>query len=87
VEADPGLVGQDGDPLGPQHRRELAEHAWQAPGRHHRHTLDDNLAPMPQPPGRLLTPAWDGLDRMANFEYRVGAMRIVKLAWVGEVEA
>jgi hypothetical protein len=30
-----------------------------------------------------LTPAWDGLDRMANFEYRVGAMRIVKLAGSG----
>jgi putative transposase len=28
VEADPGLVGQGGDPLGPQHRRELAQHAW-----------------------------------------------------------
>ena len=32
-----GLVGQVGDPFGPEHRRELAKHAWQAPGRHHRH--------------------------------------------------
>jgi len=45
VEADPGLVGQDGDPLGSQHRRELAQHAWQLPGRHNRHTPDDHLAP------------------------------------------
>ena len=27
MEVDPGLVGQAGDPLGPQHRRELAKHA------------------------------------------------------------
>jgi hypothetical protein len=45
VEADPGLVGQVGDPLGPEHRRELAKHAWQTPGRHHRDTLPDDLAP------------------------------------------
>jgi hypothetical protein len=32
AEADPGLVGQVDDPLGPQHRRELAKHAGQAPG-------------------------------------------------------
>jgi hypothetical protein len=65
VEADPGLVGQDGDPLGSQHRRELAEHAWQAPGRHHRHTLDDNLAP-----GHLGT--MDGHNR---HHHHVGAGR------------
>jgi hypothetical protein len=45
VEADPGLVGQEGDPLGPYHRRELTEHAWQAPGRDDRHTVHDYLAP------------------------------------------
>jgi hypothetical protein len=44
MEADPGMVGQDGDPLGSQHRWELAKHAWQAPGRYYRHTLDDHLA-------------------------------------------
>jgi hypothetical protein len=37
VEADPGLGGQAGDPLRPQHRRELAQHAWQPSGCHHRH--------------------------------------------------
>jgi len=45
AEADPGLVGQDGNPLGPEHRRELAKHAWQTPGRHHRHSVGDHLAP------------------------------------------
>jgi hypothetical protein len=45
MKAEPGLIGQAGDPLGPQHRRELAKHAWQAPGRHHRHTIHDDLAP------------------------------------------
>jgi hypothetical protein len=45
VEADPGLVGQVGDPLGTQHRRELAQHAWQALGRHHGHAMCDHLAP------------------------------------------
>jgi hypothetical protein len=45
VKADPGLVGQGGDPLGRQHHRELAKHAWQTPGRHHRHTAHDHLAP------------------------------------------
>ena len=44
VEADPGLVGQACNPLGPQHPGELTEHAWQAPGRHHRHALRDHLA-------------------------------------------
>jgi hypothetical protein len=44
VEADPGLGGQGGDPFGPQHRREGAKHAWQAPGRYHRDTLHDHLA-------------------------------------------
>jgi hypothetical protein len=56
VEADPGLAGQPGDPLWPQHCRELAKHAWQAPGRHHRHTLHDDLSP-----GHL--GAVDGHDR------------------------
>jgi hypothetical protein len=44
VEADPGLIGQVGDPLGPQHRRELAKHAWQPLGWHHRYPLGDHLA-------------------------------------------
>jgi hypothetical protein len=30
---------------GPQHRRELAQHAWQTPSRHHRHAVHDDLAP------------------------------------------
>ena len=45
MEADPGLVGQSGDPLWTQHRRELAKHAWQAPSRHDRHTVHHDLAP------------------------------------------
>jgi hypothetical protein len=45
VEADPGLVGQGGNPPGRQHRWEGPEHAWQPPGRHHRHTVHDDLAP------------------------------------------
>jgi hypothetical protein len=56
VEADPGLGGQGGDPFGPQHRREGAEHARQAPGRYHWDTLHDHLAP-----GNL--GAVDGHDR------------------------
>jgi hypothetical protein len=32
VEADPSLVSHVGDPFGSQHRRQLAEHAWEAPG-------------------------------------------------------
>jgi hypothetical protein len=44
VEADPGLISKTGDPLGPQHRRELAKHAWQTPGRNHWNTLHDDLA-------------------------------------------
>jgi hypothetical protein len=44
VEADPGQVGQPGDPLGTHHRRKGAKHARQTPGRHHRHTVDDDLA-------------------------------------------
>ena len=36
-EADPGLVGQGGDPFGPQHPREDAKHVWQTPGRHNGH--------------------------------------------------
>src|SRR5918994_2726756 len=45
AEADPGLIGQGRDPLGPQHRRELAKHAWQTPGRYDRYTLYDDRAP------------------------------------------
>ena len=45
VEAAPGLVGQVGDPLGPQHRRELAKHAWETLRRYHRHTIHEHLAP------------------------------------------
>ena len=45
MEADPGLVGQFSDPLRPQQRRESAKHAWQPPGRHHRDTAHDDLAP------------------------------------------
>jgi hypothetical protein len=56
VEADPGLVGQPGDPLGSQHRREAAQQAWQAPGRQDRHPVGDHLAP-----GNL--GAMDGHDR------------------------
>jgi hypothetical protein len=45
MEADSGLVGHGGDPLGPQHRRELTQHAWQPPGRHDRHPVHHDLAP------------------------------------------
>ena len=45
MEADPRLVGQSGDPLGPQHRWEGTKHAWQPPGRHHRDTLHNDPAP------------------------------------------
>ena len=45
MEAHPGLVGQGGDSLGPQHRRELAKHARQTPGRHDRYTVHEDLAP------------------------------------------
>ena len=44
-EADSSLVGQGGDPFGPQHPREGAKHAWQTPGRHDGHALGDHLAP------------------------------------------
>ena len=37
MEANPGLIGQVDDSLGPEYRRELAKHAWQAPGRNDRH--------------------------------------------------
>jgi hypothetical protein len=56
VEANPGPVGQAGDLLGPEHSRQLAKHAWQAPGWHDRHPVDDDLAP-----GDL--DAVDGQDR------------------------
>ena len=45
MKADAGLVGQSGDPLGRQHHRELAKHAWQTPGRHDRDTVHYHLAP------------------------------------------
>ena len=45
VEADPGPVGQVGDPFRSQHRREGAEHACQAPARHDCHPADHHLAP------------------------------------------
>jgi hypothetical protein len=41
VEANPGPVGQVGDPLGRQHGREGAKHAWQPPGRHDGHAVGD----------------------------------------------
>jgi hypothetical protein len=43
VETSPGPVGQLGDPFGPEHRRELAKHAWQAPGGHDRHPSTTTL--------------------------------------------
>jgi hypothetical protein len=52
-----GVVGQAGDPLGPKHRRELAKHAWQTPGRHDRHPAHDDLAPEDQ--GALDSHDWD----------------------------
>jgi hypothetical protein len=52
-----GVVGQAGDPLGPKHRRELAKHAWQTPGRHDRHPAHDDLAPGDQ--GALDSHDWD----------------------------
>ena len=45
AEANSGLTGNRGDPFGPQYRRELAKHAWQTPGRHHRYAVHDDLAP------------------------------------------
>ena len=45
VEANPGLVGQADNPFGSQHHWKGAKHAWQAPGRHHRHAVGDHLAP------------------------------------------
>ena len=65
VEADSGLLGQVGDPFGPEHRRELAKHAWQAPGRHHRHPVGDHLGP-----GDL--GAMDRHDRHHHRDARVG---------------
>jgi hypothetical protein len=56
AEADSGLVSNGGDPLRPQHRWKSTKHAGQAPGRHHRHALTDDLAP-----GNL--GAVDGHDR------------------------
>jgi len=56
MKANPGLIGQVDDSLGPEYRRELAKHAWQTLGRHDRHPVDDDLAP-----GDL--GAVDGYDR------------------------
>ena len=56
METDPRLVGQSGDPLGPQHLWKGTQHAWQTPGRHDRHTVHHDLAP-----GDLS--AMDGHDR------------------------
>ena len=56
MEADPRLVGQSGDPLGPKHRWKATKHTWQPPGCHHRHPVPDHLAP-----GNL--GAVDGHDR------------------------
>ena len=44
AEAGFGLTGHGGDPFWPEHRRELAKHTWQVPGRHHRYALHDDLA-------------------------------------------
>jgi hypothetical protein len=60
VEADPGLVGQAGDPLGPYYRRELTQHAWQASGRQDRHAVGNDLAP--GDPGAV-----DGHDRHHHY--------------------
>jgi hypothetical protein len=64
VEADPGLIGQGGDPFGPEHGRQLAKQAGQTPGRHDRHSVDDDFAP-----GDLGTV--DGHDRRHGYP-RVG---------------
>ncbi len=45
AKADSGLVGHGGDSFGSQHRRELVEHVWQAPGRQDWHAVGDHLAP------------------------------------------
>jgi hypothetical protein len=45
VQADAGLVSRGGDPLGSQHCRESAKHAWQTPGRHDQYTVHHDLAP------------------------------------------
>ena len=45
LETDPSLVGQVGDPLRLQHCREQAKHTWQTLRRHHRHTIQEHLAP------------------------------------------
>ena len=63
VEANPGPVSQVGDPFGPEHHREGAKHAWEAPGWHDRVPVDDDLAP-----GDL--GAVDGHDR--HHHLRVG---------------
>ena len=45
METDPPLVGQSGDPHGPQHLWKGTQHAWQTPGRHDRHTVHHDFAP------------------------------------------
>jgi hypothetical protein len=44
-EAVSGLVGQGGDPFGPQDRREGAKQAGEPTGRHDGHAVGDHLAP------------------------------------------
>ena len=61
MEAGPRLVGQLGDPLGPQHRWEGEEHAWQALGRHNwdsvmRTLPQETWAPWMAMIGRTTTP-------------------------------
>jgi hypothetical protein len=65
MEADPGLIGQGGHLLGPQHRRELAKHGRQTPGRHDRHALCNYVAP-----GDLGTV--NGHDRHHHHHHHVG---------------
>lgn len=43
MEADPSLVGQPGDSLGSEHRREGEKQAWQAPGGHDRNAVGTTL--------------------------------------------
>jgi hypothetical protein len=71
VEANPGLIGQASESLGPQHGREGAQHAWQPPGRHHRHTVHDHLAP-----GDL-----GAMDRHDRHHHHVGIGQRTRATW------
>jgi hypothetical protein len=80
VEASPGPVGQLGDPFGPEHRWELAKHAWQAPGGHDRHPSTTTL---PQgTPGRrgrprTASPLWGSArTRAARSASKDTALRV-----------